>query len=615
MKGDGINSLKECGAIKDCTNVSSFADLTPIFNEIYEKANDKTTEVVTYTNSRGESVAIKFEKINEILNSGALNSGALGSDAEKAFQYLKDSGAITGDETVLSKLMTFKDLNMFVGATLQNKVSVGPKSFHRGGSKEEVYLLVLANIESVKELRRVRFQTCDGCYNSMSEFLRSVGITKDNIGNIENCISVPAHVSPTNQIDGGHFFNLTADIKTLRDRGGIDVVDNIDTSKPENKFLCCYDTARLIGRPEETPTYDFGDMAKFCKYVCKIQQKDGSCPYHTAVSTVTMAKNEELVDKIFKDTTGALTYQPEDRWRIKEKEIEGANSGLTEIEIAQLAEFIEVVKNAGVGKVSFGVSGDPKNIWDIVVREEVKEKIVEDCKSYLREDTELGKLRNQYGNDIEQLEFTTAIQILNQKILNQQSKKVEKQEEKLEVISGFLQAQRERNELRETKQKEQQESQLQNEEMTTTSSMPPPVATPVATPVVKPVAKLVVPVISKNQTIISKAEEEKALMAEDETVVDMVTFPSTSVSQTPPPVATPPLVSGSKLLGTLGRSVSTGRKDSRSETDTVDKLEPSTSAVKDVFDGRVSTDSKSSYSSFTSRDSSTEMGVGGCIGN
>ncbi|MDR1425958.1 MAG: hypothetical protein LBI70_03125 [Rickettsiales bacterium] len=316
----------------------------PLFSLFREGADSvKSIKYHSY-GANGElegTLGVDYNKINQILNSGAKNL---------ALDDLITQGAITYESNgVFSKSEKFSDIKPILDKNfkqlLQNRAALGPKAFD-GGQLWDENLIMLANADNIDELRRIRFMSSfKPSYNGATSFLESMGINRDNLNHIAgDCISINA---PTSKKD--HVVCLTFNLKKIRDIGW----NNIN--KSEDTFVYSYDSSRAVGAMDKNGRLfyrgGFGKLEKNTRALNCAQQKNDSCWYNVAASALMVAKNSELIRSIEnKETKLYSLYEPIGEARNENVENDGLES-LNTLMLEQIKMQQILAYRGGVGLV------------------------------------------------------------------------------------------------------------------------------------------------------------------------------------------------------------------------------------------------------------------------
>ncbi|MDR3078872.1 MAG: hypothetical protein LBU15_02435 [Rickettsiales bacterium] len=261
-----------------------------VFYTEFGPARQKSTTYSALVGEALEKVAkVNYSKINELLNGGIDSL----SDLRKygALEDLtKNSGAgrrggDSSGESEISGEDWFPGRDAIHRTILGNRATRGPNALVEGFS-EEKNMIMLANVKSLEELRRIRFQNIDNIsYDGVTYFLETLGINSSNIDNMdEEYITVNVVTS-----DLKHSLCVTLDlgkIKEIKLRKNWNALDNI-----LGVLFYIYDTARIAGLERKE---NIGALMKNSFIVNHRHQKSGTCWYNASATVLAIAANPDL---------------------------------------------------------------------------------------------------------------------------------------------------------------------------------------------------------------------------------------------------------------------------------------------------------------------------------
>ncbi|MDR2777192.1 MAG: hypothetical protein LBB24_00235 [Rickettsiales bacterium] len=302
---------------------------------------DKHTYFLVSKGANQKPLVIYYEEINNLLNEGEITD----------LDDLIREGAIRGIESFAELKPYATDLAediLYGGDLLQKNGGIGtPLALYTDDgivrmTPDESYLLLLANISGIEELKRVRFQTVGirnrenvmtaESYDSIRRFLaESIGTTR--VGRVKNDYI-------TMVVGGLGIPHAAGAIVDLKRAGGR------DPDSKGNKPFYIYDSERVrVHDGIEDYSYFFGKLHEriggFLNH--NIQKSLYSCLVHATAAVLTAASNPDLVAEITSGKTKLYGLMAVDGVDIPQ-------NGFNEFELRTMLKLQEMFENLNLGK-------------------------------------------------------------------------------------------------------------------------------------------------------------------------------------------------------------------------------------------------------------------------
>jgi hypothetical protein len=268
-----------------------------------------------------------------------------------------------------------------------------------GGSAEETNLVALAGADGEK-LKRMRFQSEEKpSYDSMTSFLKSLGITSENIESIsEDFITVP--VSTVKSF--GNTVCFLIDLKKIRETKW----ENLDNSS--KTLIYCLDSSNAIGNPSEeddnVANTSFGQITRNIRVVRNYFQEGGSCWYHAPIATLAAAGAPEIIRWIkYGDIETFEILKNEGTEYLTPEEFYSEFSGFADRikslpVLLQMNELLRIDKESGTNVAKMLLA---EELVEEAKKYSVKKEMVSLFKNMIREEWNRERYRNvaeQYEN-------------------------------------------------------------------------------------------------------------------------------------------------------------------------------------------------------------------------
>ncbi|MDR3078631.1 MAG: hypothetical protein LBU15_01185 [Rickettsiales bacterium] len=247
-------------------------------------SNDAVKYYLYENENQGRTIEIDFGEINKLLSSRTATD----------LEGLVAKGAIVvrGENGVESKVSTDEIIKLFTDSARSIaalRATKGAKGFD-GGHTPEAWITMLSMMDG-KDLRNVRFCTEKTSYSSMTSFLESIGMGKENLEKLEE--DYVATWAGTDTKD--HAVCFIVDLKKIREvlkKGGD--WDSLNTSK--ETFIHCFDSSRVVG--SENYKGSFGAITENLDAINWNLQKEGTCWFHGLAAMMVALENPEIVEMV-----------------------------------------------------------------------------------------------------------------------------------------------------------------------------------------------------------------------------------------------------------------------------------------------------------------------------
>ncbi|MDR1425604.1 MAG: hypothetical protein LBI70_01235 [Rickettsiales bacterium] len=315
-------------------------------------------------------IQVNYTRINELLNEGKINSlddlvskGAIATVvndnityASKEYEenkYMAVGEVPKENEEDFSTLMSY--LKKGVKQILQDKMQEEEDGLNKGAD-EISFLMLLTNLNTVEELKRVRFpyglNDSRTRYKNIDSLLEFVGINSNNIDNIKSkFITMPL---ATNDIR--HITNIIIDIGKIKECKKKNI--NVNDAKNE-RFLFNFDSSGygyLFGKK-------FGPLGDHITFINIMLQEGNSCWYHTEASIAVLAKNPHIFKMFRNNVTRSKNFSTGSVF------LRGKDWLPNEFETKHLAMLIDIAKKNGIETVN------NRPLSEQVIKDEVIRKL------------------------------------------------------------------------------------------------------------------------------------------------------------------------------------------------------------------------------------------------
>jgi hypothetical protein len=295
-------------------------------------------------------MTIDYERINEILDGkgGEINN----------LDDLVKSEAING-------VNNFNELKDFAKKMFQDRMSGEIKNGLEGLCIPLCDLLLLSSVDTVEQLKKTRFQhytrknedSLRKDYGSLKDLLESVDI--NSIDEVEeDYLSLRIATIPTT-----HGISVILDIKKMKELKNLKPGRSLDEAVADKKVIHCFDSSRVLGA-NVGKKHNMGALTKNCDFVNLTQQELGSCWFHAMASTLTAMKYPELVQKIRNEKI--------ELYDTEHKSIREGDK-LNEFQLKQMNTIREISEKFNIGFID-----DNREAIDLIIRSDVKEKVMEE---------------------------------------------------------------------------------------------------------------------------------------------------------------------------------------------------------------------------------------------
>ncbi|MDR3079161.1 MAG: hypothetical protein LBU15_03950 [Rickettsiales bacterium] len=241
------------------------------------------------------TIRVDFNALNELANRGIASLDKLVTEDDEAIldatKGLEDSKKISTFEAAK------KCLERAVVQYMKNYGRLRAGILDVGGDEEIVNLFQLTHIETLEQLNRTRFvdpgwnkASLESIYSGLRALLGALGINVLNLAEIRTDF-ITLSVSTTSL---NHGVSIIINIKKIKE---LAIQQHRQLSDIKENVIVCFDSSRIVGRPEETKT-NLGGITKCCRFANQRLQEHGVCWLYAAVATLVAYRNPALVRRV-----------------------------------------------------------------------------------------------------------------------------------------------------------------------------------------------------------------------------------------------------------------------------------------------------------------------------